>query len=137
MSLFFFLFHTAVITSPIPRSPPQNPPHPHRHPTPTPAGVLAFIPLLVALFTTFASRAAAKGAAVQAAYSTLSSIFVVAWLFWIAIWATSDGGNHMTPDQSTICYTVFDIIVKSVFGVVLVTSAAALEGAAGVGAKAE
>jgi len=81
--------------------------------------ILTFIPLLWFLCNL---RNRAKEEA-NRVYNQVATITVVTWFFYPIVWIFAEGTNKLCAQGEAICYTVLDIISKSVFGWIIVNSA--------------
>merc|ERR1711998_106016 len=56
-------------------------------------------------------------------YDQVATITVVTWFFYPIVWIFAEGTDKLCAQGEAICYTVLDIISKSVFGWIIVNSA--------------
>jgi len=81
--------------------------------------ILTFIPLLWFLCN-LRSRAKEEE---NRTYNQIATITVVTWFFYPIVWIFAEGTDKLCAQGEAICYTVLDIISKSVFGWIIVNSA--------------
>jgi len=98
--------------------------------------ILAFIPILSQLCSwdrtlqnlTAAAAATAvtnpTGGATPAArlrnYRNAMNITVITWFFYPVVWILAEGTGTMSANAEAICYTVLDLLSKSVFGFIII-----------------
>jgi len=87
-------------------------------------GILCFLPVLWYLCAWDKSARDSKGLTdAQKLYKTLMNITVVTWFVYPIIWICSEGTGKISVYGEAIAYTILDVLSKSVFGWVIVTSA--------------
>jgi len=62
------------------------------------------------------------------AYTQVVSITAITWVCYPVVWILAEGTDMICAQAEAICYTVLDIIAKSVFGYILVKNAISLTG---------
>lgn len=90
-------------------------------------GVVASLPIIITTLWRWAGLAAQKGSSTYWLYVKLAWISAIAWVGYVLIWATGDGGQNMSFDQETIAYVPIDILARCVFVFVLIFSHDSLE----------
>jgi len=53
-------------------------------------------------------------------YRSAMNITVITWFFYPVVWVLAEGTGTISANAEAICYTVLDVIAKSVFGFVIV-----------------
>merc|ERR1712072_143612 len=87
-------------------------------------GILCFLPILWYLCAwDKKANAGANLTDAQKTYKTLMNITVVTWFVYPIIWICSEGTGKISVYGEAIAYTVLDVLSKSVFGWVIVSSA--------------
>ena len=80
--------------------------------------VLVFIPILVFLCQ-MQDKVHAQNKKV---FTSIMNITVVSWFFYPIVWILAEGTGTISADAEAICYTVLDIIAKTVMGFMIVNS---------------
>merc|ERR1719456_1389900 len=78
--------------------------------------ILCFIPLLFFLWNLRDEGVDNR------TYNQVATITVVTWFFYPIVWIFAEGTDKLCAQGEAICYTVLDIISKSVFGWIIVNS---------------
>merc|ERR1712153_85029 len=92
-------------------------------------GMLAFLPIVY--FLAFALPAQGCPEASAAIYKKASLLTVVFWSAYPVVWVLAEGTSTINSDTEIILYTILDIVAKSVFGILIISSRDGLEGAMG------
>jgi len=85
-------------------------------------GMCMFAPILYALLVGLKASAANKSAACQAVFTKISLLTAISWAAYPVVWVLAEGQETLEPDQEAICYTILDIIAKSVFGFLIISA---------------
>ena len=83
-------------------------------------GVLMFLPILYYLIFGLKDCAMRKPAAVQSVFIKISLLTAISWTAYPVVWILAEGTDILSTDVETICYTVLDILAKSVFGFIII-----------------
>jgi len=98
-------------------------------------GMLFFLPIVYNLAVSIPARI--TGASAKATFSVVSMLTVGTWFLYPVVWVLAEGTHYVTPNVEVILYTVMDLLSKSVFGIILISSHDAMEEALFVDAPEE
>jgi len=98
-------------------------------------GFLFFLPIVYNLGVSMPAKI--TGASAKATFGVVSMLTVVTWFLYPVVWILAEGTHYVTPNVEVILYTVMDLLSKSVFGIILISSHAAMEEAMFVAAPEE
>lgn len=98
-------------------------------------GMLFFLPIVYNLAISMPAQI--TGASAKSTFSVVSMLTVGTWFLYPVVWVLAEGTHYVTPNVEVILYTVMDLISKSVFGIILISSHAAMEEALFVDAPEE
>jgi bacteriorhodopsin len=83
-------------------------------------GMCMFAPILHALIKGLKESAATKSEAVQTVFKKISQLTAFTWACYPVVWLAAEGMGKISVDQETMCYTVLDLLAKSVFGMIII-----------------
>lgn len=90
-------------------------------------GMFFFLPIVYQLGFKIPSKI--QSSEIKGVYMTTAWLTVLSWSLYPVVWIVAEGTHTVSPDTEVIMYTVLDLFSKSVFGMILLNSHAALESA--------
>jgi len=88
-------------------------------------GVLFFLPIIYQLGCGIPANITGENA--KKTFSMVSWLTIITWILYPVVWILAEGTHTVSPNIEVILYTVMDLLSKSVFGVILICSHAAME----------
>jgi bacteriorhodopsin len=85
-------------------------------------GMLMFLPIVYYLNQLKTSDACTSRPAIGALYGKLSSLTIFTWCCYPAVWFFAEGSGQISADREALCYTILDVVAKSVFGFLIVSA---------------
>merc|ERR1712109_322792 len=67
------------------------------------------------------------GPEAQALYQKVSSMTIVLWSLYPAVWVVAEGTRMISPSLEACCYMIMDVLSKCLFGFMIVQARGALE----------
>jgi bacteriorhodopsin len=83
-------------------------------------GMLMFAPIIHALIAGLKESSATKSESCQKVFKQIAMLTAVTWSCYPIVWLAAEGTGSITVDQETICYTILDLLAKSVFGIIII-----------------
>merc|ERR1712046_63798 len=88
-------------------------------------GVVFFLPIVSSLG--FSIPASMPASSAKKTFRVVSILTIISWTLYPIVWVLAEGTHTVSPNIEVILYTVMDLLSKSVFGVILISSHAAME----------
>merc|ERR1711998_216978 len=77
----------------------------------------------------FAIPAKIESADIKGVFDIVSWLTVISWSLYPVVWVLAEGTHYVSPDTEVIMYTVMDLLSKSAFGIILLSSHSAVDAA--------
>merc|ERR1711907_73631 len=94
-------------------------------------GMFFFLPIVYQLAIGIPDKLNAVDA--KSVYTVVSWLTIISWTLYPVVWVLAEGTHTLSPNMEVIAYTVMDLLSKSVFGIILLSSHSVLEEALGSG----
>jgi bacteriorhodopsin len=88
-------------------------------------GIFFFLPIVYQLGFGIPAKMTAPNA--KDTYNMVAWLTIITWTLYPVVWVLAEGTHTLSPNYEVICYTVMDLLSKSVFGMILISSHAAME----------
>jgi bacteriorhodopsin len=85
-------------------------------------GMLMFAPIVYYLNALKKSDAFTNNEKIGALYGKLSSLTIFTWCCYPIVWLLAEGSGKISADKEALCYTVLDVLAKSVFGFLIISA---------------
>jgi bacteriorhodopsin len=79
-------------------------------------GVLVFLPILYYLNELKGSETCKANEQISNLYNSISNLTMLTWTCYPIVWVLAEGRGQISADTEALCYTVLDVLAKSVFG---------------------
>merc|ERR1711975_64299 len=94
-------------------------------------GIFFFLPIVYQLGMGVPAKLNAENA--KSVYTIVSWLTIITWTLYPVVWILAEGTHTLSPNMEVVCYTVMDLLSKSVFGLILIMSHSAMDEALGSG----
>jgi len=81
-------------------------------------GMAAFVPIVYFLHT----MGATCPESTKGIYKSASLLTIIFWSIYPIVWILAEGTGILSSDAEVICYTILDIVAKSVFGILIISA---------------
>merc|ERR1712216_597756 len=63
----------------------------------------------------------------RATFDQVAWLTIITWALYPVVWVLAEGTHTLSPNMEVICYTVMDLLSKSVFGIILISAHSVIE----------
>jgi len=83
-------------------------------------GMMVFMPIIYYLSQLKSSKTCTDRPAIGDMYNKIANLTILTWCCYPIVWLMAEGQGKISADTEALCYTVLDVLAKSVFGFIII-----------------